>query len=38
MLGNLYLADKHAGLLKDSIILPGQLEPAGALRSLINRT
>lgn len=37
MSGNLYFTDKHIGLL-DSTVLPGQLEPADALTTLIHRT
>lgn len=37
MIGNLYFTDKHIGLL-ESPVLPGQSEPAGALKSLIHRT
>lgn len=37
MLGNHYFTDKDVALL-DSTDLPGQLEPADALTSLIHRT
>lgn len=35
MLGNLDVTDQHLGLMQDSTVLPGQLDPVGALTSLI---